>query len=170
MDEDILFKERQRFKQWWIWLAFLGINALFLYAVYVQVICGKPFGNNPAPDAVLIIIMVMTILLSVFFFSFNLTTVVKDDGIYVRFFPFHFSFRHYSWEMISKAYVRQYNPIGEYGGWGYRLGIFGKGKAWNVSGNKGLQLEFNNKKKLLIGTKKPDELAAVLTKMGQYKP
>ena len=112
----------------------------------------------------------MTLLLSLLFFSFNLITIVKPDGIYVRFFPFHLSFRRYTWDMISKVYVRHYSPIGEYGGWGIRLGLFGKCKAYNVSGNKGLQIEFTNNKKLLIGTKKPDELATVLTNLGQSKP
>jgi hypothetical protein len=31
-----------------------------------------------------------------------------------------------------------------------------------VSGNNGLQIEFNNKRKLLIGTNKPEELEAAL--------
>jgi hypothetical protein len=57
----------------------------------------------------------------------------------------------------------------EYGGWGLRLGILGKGTAFNVSGDKGLQLEFIDNKKLLIGTKKPEELTETLNKIGQLK-
>ncbi|MBX2959059.1 MAG: hypothetical protein KF732_03800 [Flavobacteriales bacterium] len=67
-------------------------------------------------------------------------------------------------------YVRQYSPLTEYGGWGIRLGLFGKGTAYNVSGNKGLQLEFTNNKKLLIGTNKPNELTETLTKIGKLNP
>jgi hypothetical protein len=79
------------------------------------------------------------------------------------------TFKYYPWNEISKSYVRQYFPIREYGGWGLRLGIFGKGKAYNISGDKGLQVEFSDNKKLLIGTNKPDELAETLDKIGQYK-
>ncbi|MEO0075774.1 MAG: hypothetical protein ABIK31_06695 [candidate division WOR-3 bacterium] len=57
----------------------------------------------------------------------------------------------------------------EYGGWGLRLGLFGKGTAFSVSGNKGLQLEFTDNKKLLIGTNKLDELTETLKKIGQLK-
>ena len=57
----------------------------------------------------------------------------------------------------------------EYGGWGLRYGFFGKGRALNVSGNTGLQIEFNNGKRLLIGTNKPRELKEVLTKLNQIK-
>ena len=71
---------------------------------------------------------------------------------------------------MIKSYVRQYSPIIEYGGWGLRFGIFGKGTAFNVSGNKGLQLEFINNKKLLIGTNKPDALTETLIKLGRLKP
>jgi hypothetical protein len=70
---------------------------------------------------------------------------------------------------LTKSYVRQYSAITEYGGWGLRLGLFGKGQAYNVSGDKGIQLEFTNNKKLLIGTNKAEELTAVLKKIGQIK-
>ena len=68
---------------------------------------------------------------------------------------------------MSKCYVREYSPIAEYGGWGLRGGFFGKGSALNVSGNKGLQLELKNNKKILIGTNKPKELSETLSKIGQ---
>jgi|SRR3954447_2251190 hypothetical protein len=111
----------------------------------------------------------LTILLTILFINFRLETQIKKDGVYVRFFPFHLSFRHYNWDKVSKSFVRQYNPIGEYGGWGLRLGLFGKGKALSVSGDKGLQLEFTDNKKLLIGTNKPEELTEALKKIGQLK-
>lgn len=60
-------------------------------------------------------------------YSFKLQTVIKTDGIYVRFFPIHIAFRKYSWDKLSKVYVRTYSPLAEYGGWGLRLGLFGKG-------------------------------------------
>ena len=33
MDKEVLFTERQRFKQWWLWLILLGVNGLFLFGV-----------------------------------------------------------------------------------------------------------------------------------------
>ena len=35
----ILFSETQKFKQWWIWLLLLSINSIFIFGIYVQVIC-----------------------------------------------------------------------------------------------------------------------------------
>jgi hypothetical protein len=169
MKEEIIFRERQKFRQWWLWFILLGVNALFLFGVFKQIIGGQEFGNKPMSDTELLIATGLTIILTVLFVNFRLDTIIKKDGISVRFFPFHLKFKHYTWNKLTKTYIRQYLPIAEYGGWGLRLGLFGKGKAYNVSGNKGLQLEFTDNKKLLIGTNKPDELTEALLKIGQFK-
>ena len=114
----------------------------------------------------LLLTAIPLLLITLLILNIRLDTLIKEDGIYVRFFPFHWSFKKFSWDMISSSYVRKYSPLLEYGGWGMRIGIFGKGKAWNISGDKGLQLVFSNQKKLLIGTNQPQELAAILEKIG----
>ena len=147
----------------------LGINRLFLFGVHQQVIVGQQFGDKPISEKVLIVITGLTLLLTFLFINFRLDTIIKRDRIYVRFFPFHITFKHYNWNNLTKSFVRQYAAISEYGGWGLKFGLLGKGKAYYVSDDKGLQLEFNNKKKLLIGTNKPDELTETLSKIGQLK-
>lgn len=167
MNNDILFSERQQFRQWWIWLILLGISGVLLFGVFQQVFAGRQFGNRPMSNAGLLFTFTLTLFLTVLFFILRLDTQIKQSGIYVRFFPFHVSFKEYPWDTISKSFVRQYNPIGEYGGWGLRLGLFGKGKAYNVSGNKGLQIVFTDNRRLLIGTRKPEELKETLIKLGK---
>lgn len=170
MSKEILFTEKQKFNQWWVWLILLAINGLFLYGVFRQVVGGQQFGTNPMSNTGLLIATGLTIALTILLLNFRLDTIIKKDGIYVRFFPLHLKFKHYNWSKLSKSFVRKYSPITEYGGWGLRLGIFGKGTAYNVSGNRGLQLVFTDNKKLLIGTHKPDELTETLKKIGQLKP
>ena len=170
MENEILFTEKQRFSQWWLWIILAGTSGLLLYAVFTQVIGGHPFGDKPASDAGLLIVTGLVLLLTYsFVFLLRLETEIKKDGIYVRFFPFQWSFRYYEWDKLSKSYIRQYNPILEYGGWGFRMGVYGKGRALNVSGNKGLQLVFTDDKKLLIGTNKPEEMTETLVKLRQLK-
>ncbi|KIC94356.1 hypothetical protein [Flavihumibacter solisilvae] len=161
MENEIIFTERQQFRQWWLWLILLGVNFLCLFNIYNRQI--------PPGKSGLFIAIILTLLLVIFFYILRLETIIKKDGIYVRFFPFHLEFRHYSWYELSKTYVRKYSPLLEYGGWGIRIGIFGKGKAYNVSGNQGLQLEFNNERRLLIGTSNPEELKTALVQSGHYK-
>ncbi|NVL91956.1 MAG: hypothetical protein HWN71_02845 [Desulfobacterales bacterium] len=53
-----------------------------------------------------------------------------------------------------------YNPLKDYGGWGIRYGR--GGRAYNVSGNRGVYLELSNGKSLLIGSLQPEELARAI--------
>ena len=168
MDSEVLFVERQKFNQWWVWLILFVVNGLSIFSVCKHIIDEPQFGEKPG-DIGLLIVTGMTLLFTVLLINCRLDTTIKKDGIYVRFFPFHLKFKHYNWNSIIKSYVRQYSPLIEYGGWGLRFGIFGKGTAFNVSGNKGLQLEFLNHKRLLIGTNKPEELTETLNKLGQLK-
>ncbi|HXB91099.1 MAG TPA: hypothetical protein VNU72_02370, partial [Puia sp.] len=134
-----------------------------------QVISHQPFGNKPMGNSTLLAVTAGMVLFTILFASFGLATMIQKDGIYIKFFPFHLSFRHYAWDQLSKSYIREYSPIMEYGGWGVRFGVFGNGKAYNVSGKMGLQLEFTDGRKLLIGTNKADELEMTLKKLGQIK-
>lgn len=170
MEEQLLFSEEQQFKQWWLWLLLIGLNGLLVYGIYQQIILKKPFGDNPTSDDGLFIGFGLTLLITVMFWFLKLQTHIKNDGIYVRFYPFQIRYRKYTWDKLNKIYVRKYSAITEYGGWGIRFGIFGSGRALNVSGNQGLQLVTTDNSAMLIGTKRPDELKEVLTKLQQYKP
>ncbi|MDJ1494253.1 hypothetical protein QNI19_15020 [Cytophagaceae bacterium DM2B3-1] len=155
MEEQILFSEKQYFRQWWLWLILIFLNGIALYKLVSQT--NK---DNLIP------IVIQTIL-TILFLILRLETQIKSDGIYVRFFPFHLQFKHYTWNSLSKLFVRSYSPIGEYGGWGIR-GIE-KNRVFNISGNEGLKLEFPDHKKLLIGTMKSELIVDVLTQVGQLK-
>jgi hypothetical protein len=169
MNNEVLFKEQQRFKQWWIWLILILINGLFVFGIIKQVVWGEQFGDNPMSNLGLCVGFGMTVLFSLFLISLRLDTIIKNDGVYVRFFPFHLKFKRYAWETLTKLSVRDYSPIKEYGGWGVRFSLFGKGTAYNVSGNKGLQLEFTSGKKLLIGTNNSEQLSSILVEINQLK-
>jgi hypothetical protein len=158
------FKEVQRFKIWWAWLALAALNILFIYAIVQQVILGKAFGTKPAPDLVLIMIELFFLAFLVFLVSVKLRTRITGTGIYYRFYPFQFKERSIEWHELKDAYLREYNSFHEYGGWGIRTGTAKTGKAINTSGssNRGLQLRFTNGKLLLIGTKRPDEIQKIV--------
>lgn len=148
----------------------IGVNGLLLSGVFKQLISGQKSGGNAMSDMGSLLIIVFTTLFTILFINIRLETQISEEGIYVKFFPVHLSFRLYTWENITKSFVRQYDPIREYGGWGLRFGLSGTRKAFNVSGDKGLQLEFADHKKLLIGTNKPDEITETLKRIGQLKP
>lgn len=158
------FKEVQGFKTWWAWVGVAAINILFMYAIIQQVILGKPFGTKPAPDVVLIIVEIFLLLLLFFLMSIKLKTRINDTGIYYRFYPFQFKETKIEWHELRDAYMRVYNSFHEFGGWGIRTGTKKTGKAINTSAssNKGLQLQFNDGKLLLIGTARPSEMQEII--------
>jgi len=164
----IYFKEEQRFKQWWVLLIVLSASAFPWFGLIYQIILGHKFGNNPAPDWMIILIwLLFGIGFPLFFLSARLITEVKEDGIYIKFFPFHLKYKFFSFNEIESFKEREYRPIREYGGWGIRYGL--SGKAYNVYGNKGLQLVLNNKKKILIGSQKSYEFYKAVQKLKTEK-
>jgi hypothetical protein len=136
------FIEIQKIRQIWIIVLMLLVNALAIYHF--------AFGS--------ILIVVFVDLLLVFF---QLKTKINEKEISYQLLPFHLKEKIFIWDEIAEANIRKYSPILEYGGWGYRYN-FKNGKAFNISGNMGLQLVLKNGKKILIGTNKPEELAAFL--------
>jgi hypothetical protein len=158
MEEEILFRERQRFSQWWFWLVMIIACSSQGAVLFVLL-----KSNNFHPAA-LVGIGVFALVIVLLLIS-RLDTTIEKDGIHVQFFPFHFSERHYEWHQLTRCYVRKYSPIGEFGGWGLR-GISKRKRAWNVSGNMGIQLEMQDGAKLLIGTNKPEEAKEVLKRLG----
>jgi hypothetical protein len=150
----MIFEEKQQFRQWWLWVIILAVAV-----VEIVVLINKPNGISSidliiSPGAILLIAIL-------FFFVLRLETKIDESGIYYRFFPFHIKTRFKSWDEIEYAYVRQYEPISEFGGWGIRL-TFGNGIALNVSGNTGLQVKYKNGKKILLGTGRQAALAAMM--------
>ncbi len=162
-----LFTEKQRFRQKWIIIMFLLTFIIAVWGIVQQIILGIPFGNNPAPNHLLFIFLLIPLLIFIIFFSLTLHTRVDNNGITYRFAPIHRKERLIKWSSIKEIYVRKYKPIAEYGGWGFRRGR--GGIAFNTSGNMGLQLVLINGKKILIGTQKSDELDFVLKKLGKRK-
>lgn len=161
------FSETQKFRQWWLWFMFAGIKGIMGFFIVTQVLFGEPFGDNVVDNAALLIGFLFMLILSLLFFIMKLETRISDNGIAVRFYPLQLKFRNYRWEDLEEAYLREYSPITEYGGWGIRYSFMGKGKALNVSGKMGLQLVFKDGRRLLIGTSKPEDIMQVLSVMGR---
>ncbi|MGE5356069.1 MAG: hypothetical protein ACM3PT_07495 [Deltaproteobacteria bacterium] len=161
MKKEVLYSEVQRFTQFWIWIPIFAVNGFVMFGVYKQMVLGELFLENSFSNRGLLLFFVFMVLFMVFFIFMKLETIVSRDGIFVRFFPIHLKYRFFKWDDVDKAYIRKYNAIFEYGGWGIKYSLGGKGKAYNVSGNMGLQIEFKNGEKILIGTKNPDKLRYV---------
>jgi hypothetical protein len=171
--EKSYFKEEQKFDQVWFRLIISGswvaMVVIFGWGLYQQLVLKKPWGDNPTSDTALILttVLVLTIMTGVTWmtFSMKLITEITEEGVKYRFPPLIRKFRTIPKSMIAVFQVRKYSPIGEYGGWGIRLGTMGRGRAYNVKGNMGLQLKLQNNKRILFGTQRPEALRAAMDKM-----
>lgn len=156
----VRFREEQRFQQWWMWLL-IGIIVVVQWWGFVhQIVRGKPWGNRPAPDWMMVILwLLFGIGLPLLFLYVKLTVTVTDDAVDIRFRPL--ARRTIPISDIAQAEACTYSPLREYGGWGIRAGRGGK-RAYNVSGDRGVELTLTDGRKVMIGSQRPDELAQAI--------
>lgn len=107
----------------------------------------------------------LPIAIILLFIFLKLEIKVTYDGICYRLFPFTPRFRKIPFSEIRSYFIRKYNPITEYGGWGIRFSMKREGIAYTVSGTTGLQIYLNSGKKILIGTRQPNSLISVLNNL-----
>jgi hypothetical protein len=158
----MLFSEVQRFSL----LLVMPLVILFLIAIALEghmTLCPSLEAEGSWPTwamPVSIVGILINILVTVILIFAKLQTHLSESALYMRFFPFHFSYRKIDFDTIATVYARSYQPLGEFGGWGIRWTP--RGRAYNVSGNRGVQLELKNGKNILIGSQHADELASLL--------
>lgn len=145
-------------RQVWAWLLVLLIAAFMWYGFIQQIFFGIPFGDNPAPDAVLIIFwFIFGMAFPIFMLRWiKLITEVRKDGLYIRFMPFHVHYRQFLYKDIKHYKPIIYSPLKRFGGWGIRANFDGN-TAYSMNGNQGLELKLSNQT-VVIGTQQPNEL------------
>jgi hypothetical protein len=94
----------------------------------------------------------------------NLNVTVQPEAVSLRFAPYHRTVRRYPISSIESAVAVQYRPIADFGGWGLRRNRGGD-VIYNVKGDRAVVLTFKDGKKLFIGSQRPDELAAEISKL-----
>jgi hypothetical protein len=162
------FEEKQ-YLPVWSNVLMIGCTLITLYLLDKHFTSADP--SDETKGFVLISTFLMMLLVTVVIIFARLKTFISEQGISYQFYPFHHKPKHIHWREIRFCFIRRYLPILEFGGWGFRISIFGKGKAINTKGCDGLQLVFHNGKRLLIGTPQmPDALIKTLAENDWYKP
>jgi hypothetical protein len=141
-----LFEENQMFTQWWLWVILLSFPIMSV----------GPFDENEINGYHVLIGLAIPLL----FYLIELRIKVNADGLHYQFFPFHIKSHNIKLEDIEKFKAIEYSPLKEYGGWGIKYGF--KGKAYNVSGNKGVKIFLKNGSNIMFGSQKYKELEKAL--------
>jgi hypothetical protein len=157
----ILFTESQIFaSDWKIWAVVLFAGLLVVRKVAMLGRKSRTIGWGYKTAA--IVGFVLPILLVLGFMVMHLTTIIDEQGISFGFSWVGKTSNRILWTNVQKAYVRQYKPLDEYGGWGWRDGEREGEGAYNVKGDMGLQLVYDGHKRLLIGTQQAEQLKNVI--------
>ncbi len=168
---EVLYSEKQRFRQWWLWLTVLIpsiiVEIVFIWALYQQILLNSKFGDNPTSNLVLIVLAIVFgvgfgIGLPILLYICGLDTKITKHGIYIKFLPFHRKWIIFEYGNIATAEPLTYSPLKDYGGWGIRYSR--KGKAYNVSGNKGVFLTLKDKRNILVGPNDHKVLCSLINK------
>ncbi|APU69190.1 hypothetical protein [Christiangramia flava] len=149
-----VFKEEQSFRKWWMFAVLLVNLAVVLSPFFLH-----DFADAGMNKGLFFALAIMAIVY-LFIFSSSLHTRIDAGGIKTWFTPFNLFRKDLKWSEIDGIYLRKYNALTEYGGIGVR-GL-GKSQSYNIGGNTGIQIEYTQSKKLLIGTRKPSEAQSVL--------
>lgn len=151
-----VFQEVQKFNQIWLQILLLSVAGITIGGMLWA------YPNVAEEDkttffATSIPAALITIAITAGMYMVQLRTRIDETGIHFGFWPFQRELKTAAWHEIDRCYVRKYRPLTEFGGWGYKYSMSGRGKVYNTKGNMGIQIVFKNEQKILVGTQKPDE-------------
>ena len=131
----------------------LGLPTLTLLSVVV--FTSESSDKTEGMIVLLAVFCIMALVMGLIF-NLKLETRIDDKGIHYKYFPF------VKWRLIEKHQIRKvdvvsFSPLTDHGGWGIKGNR--TTKAYTVIGDTGLTIDVGEKKKILIGTQKPKELA-----------
>lgn len=159
-----VFLEKQFIRRWWLFMLILAVILIVVGTSY--------YASEGADDATSMTVSIISLLIAipiVFALLFlRLDTRIDEKGIFTYFRPLGFTRKFFPWNEISDCYIRSYSPIKEYGGWGMR-GLGSKSKAYNVAGNRGIQIVTTEGKKFLVGTQEPKNAQKIINQYFKKK-
>jgi hypothetical protein len=144
------YHERQHFNR----ALLIGLFFVALVASGIAIVAAIKIGQLWLAAVIIAVAMLPSIL----GFLLRLETRVEEGVLTVRLLPF--GPRRIALSDISRAEVRTYRPIREYGGWGIRWSR--AGMAYNARGDRGVQLELKDGRRVLIGSQEPERLLAAV--------
>lgn len=171
MNPTLLFREDQRFRSPLLWIPLIGVTAFccgtIAWMISRQVVQEIPFGEDAMSNGKMLALGGAVIALNFFLLalvaSLKLQTEVTTAGLFLRFRPLQRKTRLIDMDGLTQVASVVYRPAMEYGGWGIRYGR--RGQAYNVTGNLGVRLDYDNGYHLLIGTCQPEALKLAIDQM-----
>lgn len=174
--KQILFSETQKFRQLWLFAlvgCVLGGSMAYLWwGWYHQVMGGVPFGNHPAPNGLLTLVVCLETLVCVLvgglLLGMKLTVEADEEGLGIHFFPIKKLWIPYT--AMEKVQARDYRPLREFGGWGVKRSWDGNTRSFTMEGNRGVEIFLRDGNRLFIGSQHSDELSGQMNRQLESSP
>ena len=154
------FHEVQALRQWHARLVLAMPPAAMLFIAVRQLVFHRPWGSPPMSNGGVLFLTVLLLAVYIRLITVRLVTDIRSgelsvglEGLWRK--------RRVPLAGIRSAIEVQYDPAAEYGGYGIRSNA--NGLAYIASGNRGVQVELNDGRKLLIGSQRAGELTRSIT-------
>lgn len=149
-----IFKEEQSYRGTWIMYLILLLEIPTMVILTVVMVNSNTNGDENLFALFGVICLMIGVML--FILNIRLVTRIDDQGVHFRYFPL------VKWQKIQKAQIQSakvvsFSPLTDHGGWGIKGNS--TTRAYTIIGDQGLELDIDEKKKLVIGTQKPKELS-----------
>ncbi|SEO39778.1 hypothetical protein SAMN04487948_102233 [Halogranum amylolyticum] len=153
MKSETVYREVQRFRQPSLWLLVVATASVFL-----------AFGVSEAQTlAARLLCVAVAVVLVVGFGATRLTTEVTDEEVTVSFPPFTHR-KRISLDEIRHVERHVYRPATPLGHWGVHVGL-GSPRSYNVSGEEGVELVYGENRRLVVGSRRPEELVDAVRRL-----
>jgi len=153
-----VYKETQTYRGSWVIYFLLLVELPTILLLLIFLIQAEDKSEMGIALAVVTGTMSLVFL---FIFNLKLETRIDQYGVSFSYFPFIRTWRKYPREKIKSISVISYSPMTDYGGWGLKGNS--TTKAYSVLGDKGLLFDVGEKKKIMIGTMRAQQLEEFLS-------
>jgi len=178
-----LFTEVQNQNGAVAWLILAGLAAVsfsLMFSYYEQWEINEKFTyKGLAIFASLIILLFFGLYF--LFKNMKMETRIDMEGIHFRYPPFQRKFKDIPFSQIDHFEVCEYQPIKEYGGWGFKkpakpkshkrklfADTKNKNTAYTIKGKIGLRIRLSSQEVILLGTQRKAAMEYTLKKLLQY--
>ena len=149
-------------KTGWAWWVHPLIWLTLLAAVFplLELINGNGWGGPggmPVWTGVLLLLLGFGLPLTIYSLMGQLRVQITDAEIDIRWGFLELIRKRIPFTEVEGAEAVTYSPLGEFGGWGIRMGM-NKKKAWTVRGNRALLLRLKDGSRFYLGSDKPERL------------
>ena len=148
------FEEHQRLSP-----VLIGLIYFVLAGILAASLLGAPPKTEQETMFIIYGIAPAFVIITFMFATMRQTTRVSGEGVQIK--SIYFINRVIPFSAIESAAAVTYRPLRDYGGWGFR--ISGKGKAYNMRGDRGVQLILKDGGRVLVGSQREQELAQIIS-------